>query len=363
MIYPDLGSFVIGAGLVQSLLLAFFFFNSNRRGKRSALLGWAFLLLSILFLTAFVFQSGIIFQFPHISRLGFPLGASAAPLFSVALRRYFGYPKDHRIWEWIFFAVPVLMFSYSIPYFLLSAEEKLAYIFQERVQPHPECTALGLITLLTNVAVFVRIYYRLGILSEEFSKAAFIEIVLFRRFVFICIVLLVASVLLFAVLPGIRSETLSHAALSLWVIGFAWFRVYAENSEEVMAIAQDSEKVKYRKSLLSEEAISEIGERIFQILNQEEFYLDPESDLGSLSAKLGLSVHAVSQTIGRYFGKSFLELCRELRIEKAKRLLLETDHPVLRVGLDAGFNSKTSFLRAFKEETGMTPTSFRAKQS
>nr|WP_243399423.1 helix-turn-helix domain-containing protein [Leptospira ellisii] len=362
LIHPDLGSFVIGAGLVQSLLLAFFFLNLNRRGKRSSLLGWAFLFLALLFSIAFVFQSGIIFQFPYISRVGYPLGALAAPLFSVALRRYFGYPKDHRIWNWVFFAVPVLMFSYSVPHYLLSADEKLAYILRERIQPHPECTVLGLITLLSNVAVFVRIYYRLGVLKEEFSETVFSEIALFRRFVSICIFLLIASVLLFAALPGVRSETLSNAALSLWVIGFAWFRVYSENVKETAETADATEKGKYRKSLLSEEAVSEIGGRIFQILNQEEFYLDPESDLASLARKLGLSIHTVSQAIGRHFGKSFLELCRELRIEKSKRLLLDTDHPVLRVGLDAGFNSKTSFLRAFKEETGMTPTSFRETQ-
>lgn len=356
----DFGSFVIGGGLLQSILLSLFFFRLKQRGNDSRYLGWAFLHLSALFLIGLGFHTGWALEFPHLSRIGFPLGALAAPIFAIALQKYFGYPKD-KIWTRLYFAAPLILLLYSIPHYLLSPEEKLKYIVEDRISPHAECIRMSLVTLLSNIVIFGRIYVRLGQLGKEFPASVFREIFVFRKFVILCVGLLCVSFFLFSIDSRFRVETLSNAALSFWVIGFAWFRVYAESSEAERSNSDEKEEFKYKKSLLSEVSVQEIGAKIFQILNSEESYLDPEFDLGSLAKNLGISTHTVSQVIGRYFQKSFLELCREFRIRKAKELLEQTDHPVLRVGLDAGFNSKTSFLRAFKEEEGMTPSEYREK--
>ncbi|MBM9499128.1 AraC family transcriptional regulator [Leptospira sp. 201903071] len=354
----DFGSFAIVGGLLQSILLSLFFFRLKQKGNDSRYLGWAFLHLSLLFGLGLGFQTGWVLEFPHLSRVGFPLGALAAPIFAIALQKYFGYPKD-KIWTRFSFLAPLILFLYSIPHYLLSPEEKLKYILEDRITPHAECIRMSLATLLSNIVIFGRIYVRLGELGKEFPASVFREIFVFRKFVILCVILLLFSFFLFLIDSGFRAETISNAALSFWVIGFAWFRVYAESSETVPLTLYEKEEFKYKKSLLSEESVHEIGERIFKILNSKESYLDSEFDLGSLAEELGISTHTVSQAIGRYFQKSFLELCREYRIRKAKELLKTTDHPVLRVGLDAGFNSKTSFLRAFKEEEEMTPSEYR----
>ncbi|AOP33150.1 DNA-binding protein [Leptospira tipperaryensis] len=356
----DFGSFVIVGGLVQSILLSLFFFRLKQKGSDSRYLGWAFLHLSVLFLIGLGFHTGWALEFPHLSRVGFPMGALAAPLFAIALQKYFGYPKD-KIWTRFSFFVPFLILLYSIPHYLLGPEEKLKYILEDRIAPHAECIRMSLVTLLSNILIFGRIYVRLGELGKEFPASVFREIFVFRRFVILCIGLLLISFFLFLIDSRFRAETVSNAALSFWVIGFAWFRVYAESSETESLSPEEREESKYKKSLLSEETVRGIGEKIFKILNSKESYLDPEFDLGSLAKEIGISTHTVSQVIGRYFQKSFLELCREYRIRKAQELLKKTDHPVLRVGLDAGFNSKTSFLRAFKEEEGMTPSEYREK--
>ncbi|PJZ31217.1 helix-turn-helix domain-containing protein [Leptospira kmetyi] len=355
----DFGSFVIASGLVQSVLLGFFFKRSNRSGRNSSLLGWAFLLLSVLLALGLAFQTGLVLEFPHLSRVGHPLGALAAPLFAIALQKYFGYPKERRIWILLFFAVPTFIFLYSIPHYAMGWDEKLAYILEDRKSPHLECTVIGAVTLLFNILIFTRIYYRLGGFEEEFSRAAIREVSVFRKFVLVCVFLLAVSILFFVLFPGLRSETISNAALGIWIIVFAWSRVYSENAESA---SEEKEESKYKKAYLSEDTVTENGKRIFQILNEEKSYLDPDFDLGTLSRILGISTHAASQVIGRYFGKGFLELCREFKIAKAEELLKETDLPILRIGLDAGFNSKTSFLRAFKEEKGMTPSEFREQK-
>lgn len=49
-----------------------------------------------------------------------------------------------------------------------------------------------------------------------------------------------------------------------------------------------------------------------------------------------------------------------LRIERARRLLAETDLPITEVGARVGYNSQSHFTKIFREATGITPHAFRA---
>jgi len=48
-----------------------------------------------------------------------------------------------------------------------------------------------------------------------------------------------------------------------------------------------------------------------------------------------------------------------LRIERARRLLAETDLPITEVGAQVGYNSQSHFTKVFREATGSTPRAFR----
>jgi AraC family transcriptional regulator len=48
-----------------------------------------------------------------------------------------------------------------------------------------------------------------------------------------------------------------------------------------------------------------------------------------------------------------------LRIERARKLLAETDLPITEVGAQVGYNSQSHFTKIFREATGITPHAFR----
>lgn len=58
-------------------------------------------------------------------------------------------------------------------------------------------------------------------------------------------------------------------------------------------------------------------------------------------------------------GTSFRELYKEVRLTYACRALKRTDNPVEQVALHAGFSEPSTFSRAFKQWSGLTPNQFR----
>ncbi|GAF11633.1 hypothetical protein JCM19045_746 [Bacillus sp. JCM 19045] len=52
---------------------------------------------------------------------------------------------------------------------------------------------------------------------------------------------------------------------------------------------------------------------------------------------------------------------RKLRMERAKALLLQTDHSIALIGREVGIPNQPYFTTLFQKETGQSPTAFRKK--
>jgi len=119
---------------------------------------------------------------------------------------------------------------------------------------------------------------------------------------------------------------------------------------------------KYARSSLDAATTARIRRKLELALARPETSRDSLLNLRSLSRDIGEKAHYVSQVINQDLGSTFYELVNRRRIAEAKRMLAdEADQMVLEIALAVGFNSKSTFNTAFRRETGMTPTAFRAK--
>ncbi len=103
-------------------------------------------------------------------------------------------------------------------------------------------------------------------------------------------------------------------------------------------------------------------EKLMQVILEKELYTDEMLSLKSLAQYLNVSPKRLSKMISCYSGKNFTEFINDLRIEKAKKLLLDPEYArysLSVVALDSGFNSRSRFYTHFKRVTGMTPAEFR----
>ena len=91
-------------------------------------------------------------------------------------------------------------------------------------------------------------------------------------------------------------------------------------------------------------------------------YLNPYLSLSLLSEELNLSEGYISQVINKSLSQNFTDYINSLRVEEARHMLLNDEfdnYTILSVGLESGFNSKSSFYGAFKKFTGKTPLEFK----
>ncbi|WP_053002453.1 helix-turn-helix domain-containing protein [Kordia jejudonensis] len=104
--------------------------------------------------------------------------------------------------------------------------------------------------------------------------------------------------------------------------------------------------------------------KICVLMEEEKRYRDPEIKLATLSKEINISANYLSQLINTLSGHNFSDFVNSYRIEEIKAKLLHpafAEYPVLSIGLEAGFNSKSAFYNSFKKHTGMSPTVFREK--
>ena len=95
------------------------------------------------------------------------------------------------------------------------------------------------------------------------------------------------------------------------------------------------------------------------------YYRDPELSLSLLAEKLDLSPHELSRIVNTVFKKSFNDFINEYRIAEVIRKMQDPayDHlTLLGIAYDAGFNSRTTFHRIFKQLTGKSPAEYKSEQ-
>lgn len=90
---------------------------------------------------------------------------------------------------------------------------------------------------------------------------------------------------------------------------------------------------------------------------------DNESKLSisQLASNLNYSVEQTHRIIKQRLGKSFRTLVYEIRMEKAKAYLTQTDLSIEEISEALGFKAAKNFHASFKASEGLTPTEYRKK--
>jgi LacI family transcriptional regulator len=119
---------------------------------------------------------------------------------------------------------------------------------------------------------------------------------------------------------------------------FSPTRIVVRHSTDILAI--DDELVRNALRLIRERAHD--GVRVSEIVRE-----------------LDVARRALEQRFIRLVGRTPAAEIRRVRIEEAKRLLVETDRSIADIGRASGFGHQDLFSRVFRRGVGLTPSQFR----
>jgi AraC-like DNA-binding protein len=117
---------------------------------------------------------------------------------------------------------------------------------------------------------------------------------------------------------------------------------------------------KYQRSALDEARARRIATKIERAMTDDRLYRNQAITLRQLSNHTQVPENYLSQVLNENLGKSFYEFINHWRIRDACVLLGEAGLSIIEVCEEVGFNSRSTFNAAFKKETGVSPSEFRA---
>lgn len=132
----------------------------------------------------------------------------------------------------------------------------------------------------------------------------------------------------------------------------------AETVAEPQPVAEQPVEPEPEELKLHQEAA--FAERMYLLFEKEHVYLNPRLRLSELAMLLGTNRTYLSQYFNQNCESTFYDFVNDYRIHHAKLLLHSTDDTLETIAMNSGFNSLSTFRRAFVQREGMSPIEFRA---
>lgn len=173
----------------------------------------------------------------------------------------------------------------------------------------------------------------------------------------LCILWIIGQLEFFYTGENILSFHPTWILMGLLVFWLGYFIILKRDIFEVPNLKETA------KTTLSDKT-DEHFKRVLELMETEKLYRDSTLNMDVLAQKSDLSNGYLSQIINQKEGKNFYDFVNTYRVKEVKQHLVDTqyDHySILGIGLEAGFQSKSTFNAVFKKMTGMTPTQYKKK--
>ena len=227
--------------------------------------------------------------------------------------------------------------------------------------------------LFLGLALFKiwRIYheYKNYIYATE-SIAIEFEPIWLKRIIFILLVtgVLFASIEIIELFVGLTYFA-AFPVQVLIMLGIAWLSIEAvgriNQPYPKLPISIDEEnnpKQERNNEELEDANWQALAEKINAEVLTHKWFLEPRFSLRELASKMGTNEVYTSKAINKGMNLSFNDYINQKRVEFAQNLIRNTNLPILSIALDSGFNSKATFNRVFKDQSGLTPSQYKRQE-
>lgn len=362
-------------GVIVSLIILLFPHN-NVFNKR--LLGLSLLSYALFCLYMAIMYSRLILVWPHLFRVVAPVMYLVAPASYLYVRTTINGETKFRKFDWVHFFPCLFLCIELLPFYLKSADYKLADINYYMVH-RPEIIYLreGFLEphfhfIFRTVIAFVYVYFQWKVITDFLAAASTkikvkYELLINWLKLYSLLTTATFSLILLTSILGFYTNTMkdfinisvSLQLLTISVILILKPKVLYSFDEEFVVVPNEKNKVANKT-----QKIKTVKDAINDLLQNQKNYLNKGYNLALMAEDLDIPTHVLSATINTEFHLSFRDLINKYRIEYIINSISGqkiANYTFEGIALEAGFNSRTTFYRAFVKVTGETPTTYFKK--
>ena len=370
----------------QGLLLAVLIFQKHRRLFANRFLGSIMLFYSILLIQMLLTDLEFDRKFPHLMIV--PLGISLliGPLHYLYTKSLIQSWSKINKSEWLHF-LPFIIYEISIiPQFFKPKEQLMTEMQMVYIEGLPlKFVLFNWIILILSLTYLLLTAWLLNryahTIKNVFSTIEKIRLDWLRNITYmgifvVSIFLLENILLLFGIeLSPVFNITSIVVAIFIYLMGYMGLLkseifaepIVAKSIRELPDLQYqkfEEQQPRYEKSGLSPDRAKQYLADLLNLMEKQKPYINSDLTLTQLAEMLSITPHNLSEILNTRLNQSFFDFVNQYRVEEVKKTLIDPKKQhltVLAIGLDAGFNSKTSFNTTFKKYTGMTPSEYKNK--
>ncbi len=162
-------------------------------------------------------------------------------------------------------------------------------------------------------------------------------------------------------IPWINYNTVwGTISIFIYVVGY-----YSLKEPDLFRLPYTGKKTPPKKRL-SQHQIEALKKGLHDSLEEEKMFLKTNLTLRDLSERLETSTHNISWYLNTIENSNFYDYINQYRVKEFVRKVENKEHlqhTILALSLEAGFNSKSTFNKAFKLEMDDTPRNYIKTQS
>lgn len=385
---------VVLLGAVQGLTLAGVLATRRRNRTANRVLAIAMLAFTAYLATATVEAAGLLVVLPHFMGAAYLMPFLYGPV--VYLYAVTASDRSRRLtrWDALHFAPFLLALIWSLPIYLMSGPDKIAFYHALQLGETPLLIrVLDPLKLLSGViytVVTLRFLQRhRARIRDNYSSLEHVNLKWLVR-------LALAGAAIWLVAVVLELKDLLHLpwlqrgndvitlgiALVVYGIGYMALRqseIFRFDTAEYPVVGPapagpapaavretpgepDQGGTRYQRSGLSDREAAILKRALLDAMDRDRLWQDSDLTLADLARRLATTPHKLSEVLNSELEQTFYDFVNGYRVryvqgriggEEARNLT------ILSLALDAGFASKSTFNDVFKKHTGQTPSAYR----
>jgi len=356
---------VLLIGFMQGFVFNLFsVFTKRLKVKAHLYLNLIVFFLSLNNLEAWLNANKIVFNEYYLDHLHTPWYILLAPFLYLFLSEYVGFPKKK------------IVLNISLSFFIGLSIIKFIFLYNSiGLDPSTLSKQLKLFNQIAEavgfsitIGMFVYSYKMLKNKANTINKLRIDDLKWLEIFFKISFIILLIWIVVLIIVSfyGLNLYDLLHISVSFLIYWIAYMGTQKQSlfTERLsLRSIEKNNRKEIKKTIINENEIS--IDEVKDFLLSSEIYTNPLLNVDDIANELGINKIKLSKLINQH-APNFSYYINQFRIEKAKKFLIDKTYKkytILAIGLEAGFNSKSTFYSVFKEHTEKTPKAWKTANS